>query len=175
MNVTKMANANLTGGKQRNNSVEKDENTFLTKEKSKAKKQCVENKKSSSSLNKWQVEIPLKLPSLNDYILKCRSNRFAGAQMKKKIEKDISVYINKLPIFNKPIKIHFTWVEANKRRDYDNIAFSKKFILDALQSCGKLENDNRKWVVGFADSFELGKEYKVILDIEEQCTNEDKS
>ena len=164
----------LIGGKRRKNNVQKDENTSLVKVKKKDDKLHTSNNKTSPNLNKWEIEIPLKLPSLNDYILKCRSNRFAGAQMKKKVEKDISLYISKLPVFRKPIKINFTWIEANKRRDYDNICFAKKFVLDALQSCGKLENDNRKWVVGFTDSFELSedKTYKVILNIEEQDTNE---
>ena len=114
-----------------------------------------------------RIEIPMKLPSLNEYINECRKNKFAGVTMKKKIENDIAYFINSLPQYSKPIKIKFTWVEANKRRDYDNICFAKKFILDAMQECGKLENDNRKWVTGFTDSFEYGKEYKVILEIEE--------
>lgn len=114
-----------------------------------------------------KIEIPMKLPSLNNYINECRKNKFAGSTMKKQIQSDICWYINKLPKFNKPIKIHFTWVEANRKRDYDNVAFAKKFILDVMQECGKLENDNRKWVVGFTDRFELGDECKVILEIEE--------
>lgn len=114
-----------------------------------------------------KIEIPMKLPSLNVYINECRKNKFAGAKMKKEIEDDIGYFINKLPRFKKPIKINFTWVEADKRRDFDNVCFAKKFILDSLQKAGKLENDNRKWVVGFADSFELGEDYKVILEIEE--------
>lgn len=87
--------------------------------------------------------------------------------MKKKVEKEISIYLNQLPVFENPIRIKFIWIEANKRRDYDNTAFAKKFCLDALQSCGKLKNDNRKWVVGFSDDFELSNEYKVILEINE--------
>ena len=114
-----------------------------------------------------RITIPFRLPSLNNYINECRKNRYAAANMKRNIEKDIGWYINKLPKFDKPIKIHFTWIEANKRRDYDNICFAKKFILDALQKCGKLENDNRRWVTGFTDKFEYGKEFKVILEIEE--------
>ena len=114
-----------------------------------------------------KIEIPMKLPSLNDYVNDCRKNKFAGANMKKKNENDIGYFINQLPQFKKPIRINFTWVEANKRRDYDNICFAKKFILDALQKCGKLENDNRRWVTGFTDSFAYGEEYKVILEIEE--------
>lgn len=114
-----------------------------------------------------RVEIPMKLPSLNEYIAQCNRNRYAGGNMKKQVQNDIGYFINSLPHFDKPIKIHFTWIEANKKRDLDNICFAKKFILDALQNCGKLKNDNRKWVTGFTDSFEYGKKYKVILEIEE--------
>lgn len=114
-----------------------------------------------------KIEIPLKLPSLNEYIQACRNNKYAGAKFKANIEDDIMWYINSLPKFERPVKINFTWIEANKRRDLDNICFAKKFILDALQKYGKLENDNRNWVTGFTDKFEYGKEFKVILEIEE--------
>ena len=114
-----------------------------------------------------RVEIPMKLPSLNDYINECRRNRFAAAKMKNLVENDLAYFLNKIPTYQKPIKIHFTWIEKNAKRDLDNVCFAKKFILDALQKCGKLANDNRKWVTGFTDSFEIGDDYKVILDIVE--------
>lgn len=116
---------------------------------------------------KYRVEIPLKLPSLNEYINECRKNKYAGANMKKQIESDIAIFINKLPKFNSAIKINFTWVESNKRRDLDNICFAKKFILDALVKAGKMKDDNRNHVVGFTDKFEYDKENKVILEIKE--------
>lgn len=115
----------------------------------------------------YRVEIPLKLPSCNDYINACRYNRYAGAKMKKDIEKEISIYINELPNFNNPVKIKFLWIEGNKRRDLDGICFSKKFILDTLVSQGKLKDDNRKCVCAFEDTFEYGDEFKVVLEIEE--------
>jgi Holliday junction resolvase RusA-like endonuclease len=115
-----------------------------------------------------KIEIPFRLPSLNEYTNKCRNNRYAGAEMKKQIECNIAYYINKLPEYKKPVKIHFTWVEENKRRDLDNISFAKKFILDSLVKAGKLKNDNRKYVIGFTDGFEYAKESKVILEIEEE-------
>lgn len=114
-----------------------------------------------------KIEIPLKLPSLNEYINECRRNKYSAGKMKNRVENDIGYFINQLPKFNKPIRINFTWIEANKRRDLDNICFAKKFILDALQKYGKLENDNRNWVTGFTDKFEYGKKFKVILEIEE--------
>ena len=118
----------------------------------------------------YRVEIPMKLPSLNEFIADCRIQRGKwnkGNQTKKDLQSDLAYFINRLPKFETPVRIHFTWVDANSRRDIDNVCFAKKFILDALQECGKLNNDNRKWVVGFTDSFEIGDEYKVILEIEE--------
>ena len=116
---------------------------------------------------KYRLEIPLKLPSLNDYIRACRENRYAGANMKKNIENDLALFINKLPTFKNPIRIKFTWIESNKKRDLDNICFAKKFILDTLVKCGKMKNDNRNYVVGFTDEFDYEKENKIILDIDE--------
>lgn len=116
---------------------------------------------------KYKVDIPLKLPSLNEYINECRKNRYAGATMKKNVEKEIALYINKLPKFERAIRINFEWIESNKRRDFDNICFAKKFILDTLVKAGKLKDDNRRYVVGFVDNFSYAKENKVILDIEE--------
>ena len=112
------------------------------------------------------IEIPLKLPSLNEYINECRKNRYAGANMKRKVQNDIAPYLYKIPKLTK-VKIDFTWVEGNKRRDYDNVCYAKKFILDALVELGKLKDDNRKNVCGFSDNFYYGDEFKVILDIKE--------
>lgn len=112
--------------------------------------------------------IDMKLPSLNDYIRACRTNKFLGAKMKSDLEEKIHYFLFKMPKYDKPIKIHFTWVEGNKKRDLDNICFAKKFILDSMVKYGKLENDNRNYVYAFTDSFEYGKETKVILEIEEK-------
>ena len=114
-----------------------------------------------------KVEIPLKLVSLNEYIRACRSNKFAGAKMKADMQEQISWYITKMPKYNKPIFIHFHWVEGNKRRDIDNAAFGKKFILDAMVKMGKIPDDNPNYIKGFSDTFEYGKEFKIILDIQE--------
>ena len=112
-------------------------------------------------------EIPLKMPSLNEYIRACRSNAYAGAKMKAEVERNISWFLKDLPHFDNPVKIAFHWQEANKRRDFDNICASKKFILDALVTAGGLTDDNRRHVVGFTDTFSYGDEYKVTLTIKE--------
>ena len=114
----------------------------------------------------------MKLPSLNDYIRVCRRNKFLANKEKARIEQEIGLYLAKMPRWNKPIKIHFTWMEGNKKRDLDNICFAKKFILDSMVKYQKLQDDNRKNVCGFTDSFEYGKETKVILEVEEICSKE---
>ena len=119
---------------------------------------------------KYKFEINQRLPSLNDYTKACRASKFEGAKMKKEIEYSIWVYILrqlKNIHISSPVKVHFTWVEENGKRDLDNICFAKKFILDALVSAGVLENDNRSHVSGFTDSFEYADKSKVIVELEE--------
>lgn len=121
----------------------------------------------------YKVTIPMRLPSLNEYINVCRTNRYMAANMKKKTQADIIYFIKGLPKFERPVRINFKWIsEQGDRRDLDNICFAKKFILDALQEAGKLKNDNRKYVIGFTDEFLYGKRYEVMLEIEEIKTFE---
>lgn len=115
----------------------------------------------------YTVTIPFRLPSCNTYINECRKNRYGAAKFKADLEEEIGIFLNKIPHLEKPVVIHFTWVEDNKRRDLDGICFGKKFILDAMVKKGILDNDNRKHVAGFTDSFEYGKEAKVFLEITE--------
>lgn len=113
-------------------------------------------------------EIPEKMPSLNEYVNACRTNRYKAAALKKDLEAAIMPYISRLPRFDCPVSIHFEWIESNRRRDYDNVAFAKKFILDALVKAGKLKDDNRRFVVGFSDTFALGDSAGCIITIQEE-------
>ena len=94
-----------------------------------------------------------KLPSLNDYVLANRSYRYAGASMKKRVEKQIqesifkAIYISEIKKIDKyPVGLNITWYEPTRRRDIDNICFAVKFIQDALVATGVLENDSQKFV-----------------------------
>lgn len=60
------------------------------------------------------------------------------------------------------------WVEANHRRDLDNVAFSKKFIQDGLVKAGIIENDTAEYIAGFSDSFAYdAKNPRIIVTIHE--------
>lgn len=101
--------------------------------------------------------INAKLPSLNEYINACRANRYKGAKLKEYTETIIAYGITQarasgtLRTPKPPIRVVFVWHEKTRRRDADNIASAKKFILDAMQHCGIIPNDNRANVVGFTD------------------------
>ena len=71
-----------------------------------------------------------RLPGLNEYISAERSNKHAAAGMKRQCEREIRLCIRaqwKGKVrFRRPVAMRYLWVEKNKRRDKDNIAFAKK-------------------------------------------------
>jgi Holliday junction resolvase RusA-like endonuclease len=109
--------------------------------------------------------IPFKLPSLNEHIKKVANNRYGGGKYKKDIENQIIKIVCQLEKIDKPVYIKFTWYEKTTRRDKDNVAFSKKYILDALQKAGVLPNDNNQYVKGFEDRFVYKQGDKVEVEI----------
>jgi len=108
----------------------------------------------------YKLTIPGTLPGLNEYTTANRTNRYSAANMKKRVQELISWCIQK-DLRNiritQPVSLHFTWYESNKKRDKDNIAFAKKFILDALVGSGVIPNDGWKNVESFSDSFSIDK------------------
>ena len=113
------------------------------------------------------IVLPFGLPSLNDYIREINRNKYLGNKMKQEAQLDISFFLKGVKPVNKPCIVHFTWVEKNKRRDLDNVAFAKKFILDALVNEGILQNDNYKYVRGFTDDFRYEEHQRILIEIEE--------
>lgn len=99
-----------------------------------------------------------KLPSLNEYTRACRSNAYKGAKLKAESEEVIGWAIKEALLkksLQKPkgaVIVKFEWHEKTQKRDADNIAFAKKFILDALVKMGVLPDDSRKYVKGFYDT-----------------------
>lgn len=117
-------------------------------------------------MHNFSFEIPFRLPSLNEYIDKCRNNRYGGAKYKKEIEREILRVLPKCQI-ECQVWFDFVWYEQTKRRDKDNVAFAKKYILDAIQRSGMLPNDNNQFVLGFSDRFVYGEGDKVKVIVKE--------
>lgn len=126
----------------------------------------------------YQFFVKGKLKSLNDYILAERTNRFMGAKMKKQQEGTImKAFRKKYPNLKieKPIRLHYDWIEANMARDHDNVAFAQKFVQDALVKCGAIADDNWKGVIGFTHSFQVDKNHTGVRVLIEEVDNYDMS
>ena len=98
-----------------------------------------------------------ELPDLNTYINECRRNKYGANKMKHDAQDTvlwaIRTQIKQGAKITQPVQIRFLWACRDKRKDIDNVAFAKKFILDAMVSSKILPNDSREWVKGFTDEF----------------------
>lgn len=100
--------------------------------------------------------IPGILPGLNEYINAERRNRYAAAGMKRQAERAIAMHAraqHRKAHFTQPVMMHYLWVERNRKRDKDNIAFARKFIQDAFVRAGILDGDGWRHIEGFTDRF----------------------
>lgn len=88
--------------------------------------------------------IPGQLPGANTYIDACRRNKHLANKLKHQAESTV-MWSAKSQLrgvrLDGPVIMRYTWVEPNRRRDKDNIAFAKKFVQDALVRAGVLAND----------------------------------
>lgn len=94
-----------------------------------------------------------ELTDLNTYVRAERTNRFISAKIKRDETERVAreAQAAKLPPVSRyPVRVGFTWYTHDLRKDVDNVAFAKKFILDGLVLAGVLEGDGRKYVAGFA-------------------------
>lgn len=111
----------------------------------------------------YTIKIDSTLPTCNEYIDACRENKYAANQIKQSAQHTVCYYISRAlganrPNLDQPVNVRFLWREPSKRRDKDNVAFAKKFILDAFVTYGVLADDSWRVVDGFSDSFVVDKE-----------------
>lgn len=109
----------------------------------------------------YRLVIPGSLPGLNEYIEAERRNKYAAANMKRQTE-SVIISAAKEQLrgvrLTRPVVMCYTWVEKNRRRDRDNVAFARKFVQDALVRCGVLRGDGWKEIAGFTDAFAVDRE-----------------
>lgn len=105
----------------------------------------------------YRLTIYGRLPGLNDMIEADRRDRRAGNRLKQESQETIRLYILRdlkhLKI-EKPVELHYSFYEPNRRRDLDNISgYAHKVTQDALVASGVLKNDGWANIVGMQDSF----------------------
>lgn len=121
-------------------------------------------------MQKQTFRINQRLDGLNEYTSECRGNKYGGGKCKHKNEDIVLLAIRNARL--KPVKdaywVNFIWYEARKTRDKDNVAFAKKFILDALQRARITKGDDNRYLMGFYDEFIYGKGNGVVVEIVEK-------
>lgn len=94
------------------------------------------------------------MPGLNDYSDAERRHRQIAAKMKLEETNRVAwAAKTQLPVFTKMIRLTIIYREKNRKRDKDNIAFAKKFILDGLKEAGRIPNDGWAWIDGWSEAF----------------------
>lgn len=116
-----------------------------------------------------------RLDGLNEYTAANRSNFRKGSEMKRRNQDLVtwSIKAARLKPHDGAVSVEITWVEGLRPgakqfrpRDRDNIRFSAKFILDALQEAGIICDDNWDTVVSITDLFYLNRNNpRVIVKI----------
>jgi len=105
-----------------------------------------------------QFRIPGRLEGLNGLIAANRSSPYRGARAKRS-NTDLCAWAIRAaklkPVEHYPVTIWIRWTEPNAKRDPDNVASAKKFILDGLQTAGIIQNDGMKQIASFVDTFRI--------------------
>lgn len=106
-----------------------------------------------------------RMPGLNEYTRKERGNKYQGATMKRR-ETERAAWAAKaahVPAFTEPVAVIIEWHEPNRRRDLDNVAFAKKFVLDGLVAADVLANDDPAHVFALSDTFHVDRKRPRIV------------
>lgn len=107
-------------------------------------------------MGETKIIIQGELTDLNEYLKAVNSSRYAGNDVKQdntNIAMLSAMKSKAKKIEDYPVRIQFSWYSKNSRKDIDNVAFAKKFILDGLVHAKVLKDDSRKYVKGFSDDF----------------------
>lgn len=101
-----------------------------------------------------------ELTDLNTYIDAERKSKYDAAEIKK-----TETYLCQIEatrqlkgVVQTPVHLHFMHYSRDRRKDPDNLAFCKKFILDGMVNAGVLPGDSRKYVKSFKDDFGVDKQ-----------------
>jgi hypothetical protein len=116
--------------------------------------------------------VPGPLPSFNDMIAAAKGHggRGYGYSKLKKAWTDTVWALAKaarMPSFQRA-RLGFLWVEKARRRDPDNVAAGgRKLVLDGLVKAGVLPEDGWDEVQSWTDTFAVGREPGVRVELVE--------
>lgn len=105
--------------------------------------------------------VPGPLPGLNELIGAAKSGRGKGnaySRLKHSWTDTVILLARSARIPKQDrVRLHFLWMERDRRRDPDNIAAGgRKLVLDGLVAAGVLPGDGWAHVVSWSDTFAVG-------------------
>lgn len=104
-----------------------------------------------------KIVVPGELPAQNEIIKAAKSSPYAYSRMKKDSTNTIT-WLSKNKANMDRIWLDITYVCKNRRKDPDNIAAAKKFILDGLVAAGVIPNDGWNEIAGWTEDFKIDKQ-----------------
>jgi Holliday junction resolvase RusA-like endonuclease len=117
-------------------------------------------------MSKHKFTIKGSLPDFNSF---APANWRKFARIKKKATEKVAEAAKDLPKFTHPIFLKISYYPKDKRKDKDNIAASKKFILDGLIKAGKIPNDGWGEIDCWIEEFEVDKSNpRIEIEITEE-------
>ena len=86
--------------------------------------------------------------SLNDYDGDTRASRHLGARDKKYMTDLTAKIVEEAGIrpIDGPVDICIRWIESTRRRDWNNVTFAKKGILDGIEKAKVIRKDSQKYI-----------------------------
>ena len=103
--------------------------------------------------------IPGPLPGLNKWLLAKGAGKYVYNAKKKKLEEKICyLCLEQKTAYYEQAWFWFEWLELHRRRNPDNVAADKKFILDGLVKARRLPEDGWSQVLGWLDTFQVDRE-----------------
>lgn len=115
--------------------------------------------------------VPGPLPSLNEAIDVAKGyggRGFGYAKLKQRWTNAVALYARAARI--KPVgraRFQFVWRERTKRRNPDNVASAKKYLLDGLVRAKIIKNDGWDEVAGWEDRWEIADKPGVLVVIDQ--------
>ena len=89
-------------------------------------------------------------------IAKSKRHWACYSKTKREHTDNVANIIGKCPTYQR-VFINFQWIEPNKRRDPDNIASARKFVLDGMVKAGLIPDDSWNYIDGWTDTFFVDK------------------
>ena len=115
--------------------------------------------KGVSVVGRQTLFVPGPILGLNEMLLARGRGHYSYNSKKQQLEERIYYlcWEQKVARFDRAW-FWFEWLEPNRRRDKDNVAAGKKFILDGLVKAWRLPGDGWKHVIGWRETFAVDRD-----------------